>query len=194
MKNLFLVFVLSLFIYGCSQTAQNSKEKEKNVLELAYEKAASSTIYEDTIYLGFRFGMTEKEVDKHFDKLVKSKKVYIEDYTKNYKHTNNLHGMDITYGFSTEYFEGKLIRFKLHSDKDEIFTWRLFKEAKPDFHTLGEYVDLLGDKTYIEQKNNIVVLFKNDNIIYEDGKILPLYNAYQAKQDSIRNAESLSNF
>lgn len=194
MKKISIAILLAIGICSCSYTPQNNKEKEKNVLELAYEKAASSTIYEDTIYLGFRFGMTEKEVDKHFDKLVKSKKVYIEDYTKNYKHINNLHGMDITYEFSTEYFEGKLIRFKLYSDKDEIFTWRLFKEAKPDFHTLGEYVDLLGDKTYIEQKNNIVVLFKNDNIIYEDGKILPLYNAYQAKQDSIRNAESLSNF
>lgn len=193
MKNSIFVLLSALFLYSCSYT-NNKIKKEKNILELAYENAANSEVYEDTIYLGFRFGMSENEVNNHFDKLVKSGKVYIEDYTNNYKHTNNLHGMEITYGFSTEYFENKLFRLSLHSNKGELFTWKLFKEAKPDFHTLGEYTDLLGDKTYIEQKNNIVVLFRNNKMIYEDGKILQKYNEHTLKQDSIKNKESLSNF
>ena len=193
MKKVVLAFLSSICICSCSYTPQNNKEKEKNDLELAYERAASSTIYEDTIYLGFRFGMSEKEVDKHFDNLVKSKKVYIEDYTNKYRHIINFKGMEIKYGFVFEYFENKLIRLKMYGDRDAIFVMQLFKEAKPDYK-LGIYTDLLGDETYIQQKNNIVVLFSGDIITYEDGKLLPKYNEYIAKQDSIKKAESLSNF
>lgn len=193
MKKIIIALLSVAYFCSCSQTAQNSKEKETNDLELAYKRAASSTIYEDTIYLGFRFGMTEKEVNKHFDKLVKSKKVYVEDYTNKYRHIINFQGMEIKYGFAFEYFENKLIRLKMYGDRDAIFTMKLFQEAKPGYK-LGIYTDLLGDKTYIQQKNNVVVLFSGDIITYEDGKILPKYNEYLLKQDSIKKAESLSNF
>ena len=193
MKNAIFVLLSALFICSCSYTPQNNKEKEKNDLELAYERAANSTIYEDTIYLGFRFGMSEKEVDKHFDKLVKSKKVYIEDYTNKYRHIINFQGSEIKYGFAFEYFENKLIRLKMYGDRNAIFTMKLFQEAKPGYK-LGIYTDLLGDKTYIQQKNNVVVLFSGDIITYEDGKILPKYNEYLLKRDSIKKVESLSNF
>ena len=66
-----LLFLLSsfLFLFG-SCSSNGTKKNQKNDLELAYERAEKAIEREDTIYLGFWFGMSKKDVENHFVILV----------------------------------------------------------------------------------------------------------------------------
>ena len=62
----------------CACNLQSNKKTDSELSELdkyeiAYKEASNSTITLDTIFLGLRFGMTQKEVDDHLRKMQDSR-------------------------------------------------------------------------------------------------------------------------
>ena len=64
----------------CACNLQSNKKTDSELSELdkyeiAYKEASNSTITLDTIFLGLRFGMTQKEVDDHLRKMQDNRKL-----------------------------------------------------------------------------------------------------------------------
>src|SRR5690554_4739874 len=74
MKTFLAITLTAMMLWGCSSSSEGKKEEE---LKQAIEQAQQSGIIETDLFLGFKFGMTEKDVENHFDQLVKEEKVYL---------------------------------------------------------------------------------------------------------------------
>ena len=78
MKNLLWLLasvIICLSLFSCKSEIEKERNRQREIeLDSAKIKAQNSEILVDTIFLGFRFGMTEREVMTHFKKLIKQKK------------------------------------------------------------------------------------------------------------------------
>ena len=83
MKSKYLVLscIATLILFGCNlkQNESNNDERADEELRTAKKNAEESEIVVDTVFLGLKFGMSEKEVKKHLKQLVSSKKLYLSD-------------------------------------------------------------------------------------------------------------------
>ena len=192
MKRLLFILVTISFIVSC-QTKQRDQEQRNKEFEIALSEAQKEVISKDTIFLNFRFGMSEKEVINHFNSLLKEKKVYL----KNNKYTYDFHTSKTTLEtkFEAEYFNDKLYKFILIFDSDNMSSGvymfqalNTFKEkALSDGYRLYIYENLLGETEYYYIKKNIVIQFSNigstAKMIYTNQPVIELINQEKKKQE-----------
>lgn len=160
-----LLFLLVILFSSCGeikkmQEAREDELRQKEYCEL-FDLAKTSAQRSDTLYLGFRFGMTSKEVNKHFKKLIKEK-IVSTDYANRYTTDIMLKGVikrKVT--FRTEYYKDRLCTFSLVLDNpsDYIFAVSTFKDANRDMRlAMTKWLD--GKDKYAMFKNNMVIEFK----------------------------------
>ena len=192
MKRLLFILVTISFIVSC-QTKQRDQEQRNKEFEIALSEAQKEVISKDTIFLNFRFGMSEKELINHFNSLLKEKKVYL----KNNKYTYDFHTSKTTLEtkFEAEYFNDKLYKFILIFDSDNMSSGvcmfqalNTFKEkALSDGYRLYIYENLLGETEYYYIKKNIVIQFSNigstAKMIYTNQPVIELINQEKKKQE-----------
>ena len=192
MKRLLFILATISFIVSC-QTKQRDQEQRNKEFEIALSEAQKEVISKDTIFLNFRFGMSEKEVINHFNSLLKEKKVYL----KNNKYTYDFHTSKTTLEtkFEAEYFNDKLYKFILIFDSDNMSSGvcmfqalNTFKEkALSDGYRLYIYENLLGETEYYYIKKNIVIQFSNigstAKMIYTNQPVIELINKEKKKQE-----------
>ena len=192
MKRLLFILATISFIVSC-QTKQRDQEQRNKEFEIALSEAQKEVISKDTIFLNFRFGMSEKEVINHFNSLLKEKKVYL----KNNKYTYDFHTSKTTLEtkFEAEYFNDKLYKFILIFDSDNMSSGvymfqalNTFKEkALSDGYRLYIYENLLGETEYYYIKKNIVIQFSNigstAKMIYTNQPVIELINQEKKKQE-----------
>lgn len=163
MKKILFLFLILLSSCGeikKMQEAQEDELRQKEYSEL-FELAKTSSQRSDTLYLGFRFGMTSKEVNKHFKKLIKEK-IVSTDYADRYTTDITLKGVIKRQAtFRTEYYKDRLCTFSLVLDdpSDYIFAVSTFKDANKDMRlAITKWLD--GKTKYAMFKNNMVIEFK----------------------------------
>lgn len=109
-KALFLLFIVS-FITGCNQNKQNTRDEFSKYVDARYEAELSEQIV-DTIFLGLKFGMSEKEVNQHLNLLHQKGKLKLDAFGA-YAYIMNTNEMKIKCSLGAEYFKGKLYYFRL---------------------------------------------------------------------------------
>lgn len=116
MKNyLFIILITSLFVSSCNPKQNKNDYKINTAFEKyneAYKKASQSKILIDTIFLGLRFGMTEKEVNNYLSEMKFKGKLGSDDIGRyEYKLING--NNTVKSSLSAEYYQGKLYKFSL---------------------------------------------------------------------------------
>lgn len=193
MKILLFALVIISFIFSC-QTKQRNQEQLNKDFEAALAEAQNEEASNDTIFLNFKFGMSEKEVMNHFNSLLKERKVYLKDN----KYTYDFHTSQMTLKtkFEAEYFNGKLYKFILVFYGDNTMDGNLnmfqalntFKEkASLDGYRLYIYENLLGETVYYYIKKNIVIQFSNTGLtakmIYTNQPVIELINQEKRQKE-----------
>lgn len=105
----------------CSCLGQQSNKTEKDELCFALSEAENIKNYGDTIFMGFYFGMSQEEVNNHFQSLLDSGKITL-DHDNSYKYMFKTSSGDIKTSFSTQYYDGKLCEFILKFQEMELFS------------------------------------------------------------------------
>lgn len=190
-------FFFILFFTSC-QTKEQKEEKErienfKKRMELT-EKAVNSKERIDSIFMNFRFGMTEKEYDMHLQ--------YITNKTGAQKNILGIYEIPInaSYGFRykatlhPEYYNGALCRLTIMADEEigktddsYIMLFSSVKKAHPEY---AIYIDksIEGFPKYMAfYKNLIVSCYSSGSyiLIYEDAPVCRILDEEEEKKDSI---------
>lgn len=109
MRKILLIFFIISALYSCDTINTKSRwqiisEKEK------IEKATG--LRNDTIFLGFVFGMSETEVTQKFQQLKTERKINTDNNNYEYKFSFQYPSESVA-TFQTEYFNDSLFRFSL---------------------------------------------------------------------------------
>ena len=188
-KKILALFIVSLFLFACNTEKKQQKEWN-NEFETAIEEAQKGEILKDTIFLNFRFGMSEKEVKKHCNLLLEHKKIYLD---RNNKFTYDFHTSDITLRtrFVPEYFDNQLYKLTLLFEHDiasnaicmfkAIDTFR--GKALADGYKMYIYKNVLGEEEYYFINQNIVVKFINGMMVYTNQPIIEKIKLEKKKQE-----------
>lgn len=102
---------LAVFCYSCQE--KKDYYSTKNLpLDSLKAKAMATSVRNDTIFLGFRFGMTTDEVFIHLKKLEKEKVIYQEgsQYKYNFELGEKSIYKETLATFGTEFYEGMLFK------------------------------------------------------------------------------------
>lgn len=187
MKSILILSMVALSLLSCN-TEKKQQEKWNNDFETAIEKAQNAKILKDTIFLNFRFGMSEKEVKKHCNLLLKNKKLYL----YNNQFTYDFHTSDVTLKttFAPEFFNDKLYKLTLVFEHDiassaicmfkAINTFR--EKALSDGYKMYIYENLLGEKEYYFINQNIVIKFMDGMMTYTNQPIVELIEQEKKKE------------
>jgi len=73
-EKLIVISIILTFLASCNQTSKNNYAEKANYRTLV-ETELNSGVKKDTIILGYRFGMTAKELKTHTNRLIKNKTV-----------------------------------------------------------------------------------------------------------------------
>lgn len=166
MKKILFILIAFVAFSSCEeikkvQEAQEKRDAQKEYDEL-FEKAKASQQRSDTLYLGFRFGMSPKEVKSHFKKLIKEKVVSV-DYLDRYTTELTLKGgMKRNATFRTEYYKDKLCELTLVFDgpSEYVFAFSAFKDANEGKKWKWIITEWLENKSrYTMFNNNMVIEF-----------------------------------
>ncbi len=166
MKKILFILIAFVAFSSCeeikkAQEAQEKRNAQKEYDEL-FEKAKTSQQRSDTLYLGFRFGMSPKEVKSHFKKLIKEKVVSL-DYLDRYTTELTLRGgIKRNATFRTEYYKDKLCKltFVIDEPYEYIFVFSAFREANEEKKLKWTITEWLENKPrYTMFNNNMVIEF-----------------------------------
>lgn len=165
----FVVFMPALF--SCISSNEKSEDIKRKELLAAIEQAEQSEQIENELFLGFKFGMAEKEVDNHLKKLLKEGKLYLNnskeyqyDYTSKYGIKNNVN-------FIPKFHEGKLYEMVYPivnpltpSKGDYIFMASDFisSDKGKQFKSIITE-DIFGETVYTSIKGNLIIKFENSS-------------------------------
>lgn len=198
-----LVFAACLSVlWSCASSTEKSVEEK---LKLAIEQAEQSDEIETDLFLGFKFGMTEKEVDDYLNQLVKEGKVYLND-TREYQYDyNNKSGITYYINFAPLYHDDKLYEITypiksslIPSSGDYIFMASDFiRSERGTQFRLHITEDILGEAVYTCIKDNLVVEFKNTStsvMKYINAPVERIVSDLKALENQERAKESSSEF
>lgn len=166
MKKFLFILIAFVAFSSCeeikkAQKAQEKRDAQKNYDEL-FEKAKISQQRSDTLYLGFRFGMSPKEVESHFKKLIKEKVVSV-DYLDRYTTELTLVGqLKRNANFRTGYYKDKLCELTLVLDgaDDYVFAFATFQDANEGKNWEWTITEWLENKPrYTMFNNNMIIEF-----------------------------------
>lgn len=198
MKNYFIILIILLV--SCNiPTKKGGTVEEIITNELATEKR------NDTIFLNFRFGMSEKEFNQHLNKLINDKKLYKDSFS-------NLLTYDLVCDqyttlnctFKPEYFEDKLYKLEVKTtSKDNSFNeyaitlklWFVYTEkyGRPDVEEKNKPI-LLCNKSIWINGNRMIELkcgWNSSRISYEDLSIRNFKRDRKKINSKIKAKESL---
>ena len=110
MKNI-LILSMMILVTSCSINNPN-KEVVTNpdTYETAYKKASTSKLSIDTIFMGLRFGMSQKQVSSYMKNMLHVGKIRINDLGL-YEYLFKTSDADISATLAANYFNGKLYEF-----------------------------------------------------------------------------------
>lgn len=116
-----LYIIIAFVVFSCNTEKQKQQEANK-AFELKVEQELNSGIRHDTIFLGYRFGMTENDFIAWTRELVKDEKLYQNDsrqlaYKMTFDENNFLASAEAV--FSPDYFEGKLYKLSISVESTE---------------------------------------------------------------------------
>ena len=197
-KTSFIILLfIGLFITSCKdENAPKIHSKKGTTLNEVIKNELASGIRNDTIFLGFRFGMTEREFKSKWKELLKEGKLYFD------KSGGNMLTYDLTVSknntfkctFSPEYYDGKLSQLGVSVlPKDKYSTVKLttlqvymFFMRKYSIPTVEQGMKLVEDckeYTWINGNRQIKLMcgYTDTRIFYED---LSIKEAKEQKEDS----------
>jgi|GEM_PF-5253991 len=201
---------ISITVLACLMFLASCKQKPKKsefgrYLELK-ELAIKDTVNIDSALLGFRFGMTEKEADTHFEELVKEGKLKI-GKRSNYYYEIPYESLPepLKCAFSLEYFNGKLFKITLSPLDDELssiysstisyLTFSRALERRYGFPTVAYKLGKEELPTEVWFKNNIEISlspgFVEPQAQYTDLKIEKIKEEQEAIEQSKKINENI---
>lgn len=180
-----LAVCLMLGVVGCSSNTSKQSASKEAELEMAIMEAEKAKQIETEIFLDFTFGMTEAEVDEHFNKLLSENKIYVNSQNNfQYDFTDEF-GMLYYINFIPRYHDGKLyemlfpIKSATASTGGEYISLFLAFINSNEYHNYKSFKtkDILDDEIYTSIKNNLIVSFYNGGL----GATMKYSNAPMAK-------------
>lgn len=186
-----LLLLLTLTIFASSCDNLNNKTRinsdKGSTLEEVINNELSSGVRNDTIFLGFTFGMTEKEFYKKLRTLFKENKIYKDKSNRDFFTYDLAAGQYGTFKctFAPEYFKGKLYKlgisakpenqFLLIKTATSLLSYFFMRKYGPP--TIEQEMKLIDDcKEYIwiagNRKIKIMCGFSDSRIWYEDLRVL----------------------
>ncbi|WP_258100813.1 hypothetical protein [Marinoscillum pacificum] len=180
MKNI-LILTIAVMTFSCN-LEQQKQAKANAAFELKVEQEINSGIRNDTIFLGYRFGMSEKEFISWTKKLIRDKKLYEnENRQVAYKMTLDDNNFLATAEavFSPEYFEGKLYKLNISVEPTDhtvialtqIQLVKIFSDKYGFYdHTENSVIDDSKDYIWIDGNRQIEIIkgFSDARIFYTD--------------------------
>ena len=161
-KKITLIILTLVLLISCNQAEKKAKEKEI-AFDKKIESELNSGIRNDTIFLGYTFGMSEKEFNKKTSDLRKENKLYVNDSrTLAYKMTidDNALGQDLEATFSPEYYNEKLFKLGVSVKSTKYNTPEL---------TQLQLVRLFNDKYGFYDHSEKSILETTNNYYWIDG-------------------------
>ncbi|MEG2157005.1 MAG: hypothetical protein RRY07_04365 [Bacteroidaceae bacterium] len=201
-----LFCLLAVFVLASCGNANKNKqtEKEKTKLETAVSNAENAEITETEIFLGFRFGMSEKQVDSLFTELFKAKKIYA-NRDGSYQCDFNTESYDFNINFMPKYYNGELYEMLypltntlMPSSNDYVFMALPFirSERGKSFDKFTTK-DVLGDEIYTNIKGNLIVSFYSGAkamMKYSNAPIAKIVSNQEKQKQQDKANESSQNF
>lgn len=163
----FVVFMPALF--SCISSNEKSEDIKRKELLAAIEQAEQSEQIENELFLGFKFGMAEKEVEKHLDQLMKEGKIYINNVGEYQYDLHDKYGSKFYITFVPHYHEGLLYemvypieRASISTGNDHIPVASFFKSSDEE-NKYEWYIteNPFNGPIYTFVKNNLIVTFNN---------------------------------
>ena len=179
------------------QGAANKVNEQIDRYNQLYKEAVDSKERNDTIFMGFRFGMSEKEYNAHLKKLSKEGKAK-KDILGYYEiPIKDSHGLSYKAEPHPEYYKGKLCRLslKISSDLGErgnsyVLLFGTFRDTHPQYDmNIKEIIE--GQPEYSAfYKNTVVRCFGSaySYMVYEDAPFAIKFDEEEHKKDSIEVA------
>ena len=157
--------LLILFLIGTLISCQNfQKETQQQLMYKHIELELASGVRNDTIFLGFWFGMTENEFLSHLKKLKRENKLNL-NALNNYEYEFDFGENSIPSKgratFGVDYFNNKLFKFTIFVTSDDLISNAELIQLK--------LVNIYGSKyghSYYKQKS---ILDDSDTYIWIDG-------------------------
>lgn len=192
MKKISILISLLAIMFSCSFPIKK-EEKEMDRRAALTEEAINSKERTDSIFMDFRFGMSENEFERHLKQVVRERggrKNILGLYEIPVK---ALHGFVFKATLHPEYYKGKLCRLKVRAENvvsgvknDHIMLFSSVKEAHPEYSI---YIDktLEDYPTYLAFYKNIIIKCYSTGysyLVYEDAPICIMMDKEQEMEDS----------
>lgn len=209
------LFVLITMLYSCNHQSKqeainNFNVSEKSKYEAACNIAAKSEVILDTIFMGLRFGMTEKEVNDHLRNMLDDGKLETNglgafQYSPTVDKNSTLKST-----MSAEFFNGQLYKFTLlfHeyaigglaipvddqflANKAKSLFLRKYKINKDNFNAYYYTMEGLGMFSCFINKNMIVEFNPLGSMSYINAPVSKQKNDYESKKEQQNIKESIS--
>lgn len=165
MKNIIVLLISVFVLWSCN----SQKESKEDALKRAVEQAELSEQIENDLFLGFKFGMTEKEVRAHYNTLIDEGKIYLNSSRRYQYDLNDEYGIIYYITFIPQYYDNSLYemlypieRANISIGNDHIMVASFFRSStKENGYDWFITEDILNDPIYTFVKNNLVVTFSN---------------------------------
>lgn len=209
MKKILILLLLTSLISSCNflnpKTKINRPDKGNTIDEIISNELATGK-RNDTIFLDFRFGMNEKEFNKHLNKLVTQGKLYTDPIS-------NFVAYDLVYDkfttikctFKPDYYKNKLYKLGISAKSKtdyssiktttlQLFMFFMNKYGLCDIEEKMELVDDCTEYIWIQGNRKISVMcgFNDSRIFYEDLSISKLKELEENKEIESGTNESLN--
>lgn len=189
---IFIFMLLTIFLLGCGNN--NPVKEQKDELKYAIANAECTKDYMDRIFMDFKFGMSENEVNSHFQTLLDSGKIML-DSDGVFKYLFETKQGKILTSFSVQYYKGMLCEFILKFQKmnNEVysspelmmqFAQEVFCEkAKQEAYKF--YIDSIGgNPIYYYVKGATIVKFSSFIEPYMSYACAPLCKMKQKEMEN----------
>lgn len=200
---------LSIFLTICLFTAcsggGNPTDKTDNLYKQALIEAQHADQTENELFLGFKFGMSEKEIRAHLEKLRKDGKVYVNDDSQFQYDFIHSSGLTLYFNFIPEYYEGILYEMAYPirnsfgpSSGDYVFVAGAFLDSER-MSGFSRFItkDILGEPIYTYTKGNLIITFENSGgaeMKYTNAPIAKIVKAGEESEKREKAKESYSDF
>ena len=172
---------------SCGMQEENKQQKRNEDCKAIADSAKVNTAGKTDIYLGFKFGMTEKEVKQHLRKLEKEGKAEIK-YGMYSVEMIGKHGQTFDANIGVDYYDDKARRYKFNTNGsgDYIMIFSAFEEANKGIFSIYKNEQVTE---YVMAIDNILCSFASvfgaSVITFSDA---PYIDLMEQEKDSIEKS------